>query len=454
MIRGKRGQLGLAAGAMMIIFLMTGILSVLLTENFGWKLDLTENRLYTLSEESKEILSRLERPVRIIVFNQAAEYPLLPQNLLNRYSQCTKMVQIYYCDPYQEPKTVREYEELGYKLELNDLIIEAEGRRKQLKFADLYEFNSSRTQVEKLVAEQEITSAIHMVVNGARKKVIFTDGHGEEPSASLMELFSRNHYQTSYGELSVTGIAPETAVLVICAPRRDFSEEEIDMIEEYLSAGGSVMAFWEPGTEGMENLTGLLADWGIRPTNRLVEEPGLHVSENPLNVAATYSQHEINQFFKNNRYYVVTPSCVALEQLYESQGTTRTGKVLRASIDAAAGGLKEGGPFGLMISSERVVTTETGEPVTGRLLVCGSKGIYGDDMLSSEKLANGTFLVQAAGWCAGEENMIHIPPKEMGDIILPVVASEVKKWAVLMLGVLPLGILLTGAGIVLHRRYL
>ena len=454
MISGKKRHLGLVAGAMTTIFLMIGILSIILTENFGWKLDLTENRLYTLSEETKGILSCLKQPIKIIVFNQETEYPLLPKNLLSRYSQYTRMIQICYCDPYKEPKQIREYEELGYKVELNDLMIESEGKRKQLKFTDLYEFNTSQTQVEKLVADQEITSGIHMVVHGARKKVIFTDGHGEEPSSSLMELFSRNHYQTSYGELSVTGIAPETAVLVICAPRRDFSEEEMEMIESYLLAGGSVMTFWEPGTEGLEHLTSILTDWGIRPTNQLVEEPGLHVSGNPLNVAATYGRHEINQYFKNNRYYVVTPSCVALTQLYESQGTTKTGQVLRSSGDAAAGGQKEDGPFNLVLSSERVVTTETGESVTGRLLVCGSKRIYGDDMLSSEKLANGVFLLQAAGWCAGEEDMIYIPPKEMGTVVLPVVATETRKWAILMLGILPLGILLTGAGIALHRRYL
>lgn len=454
MIKGKKGQIGLAAGAMLILFLMAGVLSLLLTENFGCKLDLTENQLYTLSQETKEILAGLNQPVSITVFNREAEYPLLPKNLLERYARCSRMIQVSYCDPYLEPKRIREYEEMGYKVELNDLMIESKGRQKQLKLTDLYEFNSSRTQVEKLAAEQEITSGIHMMTSGEREKVLFTDGHGEEPSSSLMDLFSQNHYQPSFTELSVLGIDRETAVLVICAPRRDFSREEIGKMEEYLQNGGSVMVFWEPGTEGLEGLMEFLADWGIRPTESLVEEPNLYVSNSGLNVAATYGQHPINQYFKNNRYYVVAPSCIALEQLYEKQGTTKTAQVLRSSKDASAGGKTEGSPFGLALSSERTVTTETGETVTGRLFVCGSKGIYGDDMLSSPKLANGDFFVQAAGWCAGEESMLHIPPKEMGTLLLPVVASEGRKWAVLMLGVLPLGILAVGAGISLRRRYL
>ncbi len=470
MMRGKKRQTGLAAGAMVILFLLAGMLSLLLTENYGWKLDLTENRLYTLSEDTKEILSQLEQPVSIIVFNREGEYPLLPKNLLARYSGYSSKIQVRYCDPYREPKLVREYEELGYKVELNDLMIQSLGGRKQLKLTDLYELNPSRTQVERLAAEQEITSGIHLVANEERGRILFTDGHGEEPSASLMDLFSQNHYQTSYAELSVQGIDRETAALVICAPRRDFSEEEILCMEEYLLAGGGVMVFWEPGTEGLERLAGLLEDWGIRPTRDLVEEPKLYVSGSPLNVAATYGQHPINQYFKNNRYYVVAPSCVALEQLYESQGTTKTGQVLRSSKDASAGGQAQQGPFSLVLSSERRVTSEIKDQVTskakdpvasgaegqvtGRILVCGSKGIYGDDMLSSEKLANGDFLVQAAGWCVGTEDMIHIPPKEMGPLLLPIISSEAKGWAILLLGILPLGTLAVGAGISLRRRYL
>lgn len=453
MMRGKKGQIGLAAGAMLILFLMAGVLSLLLTDHLGWKLDLTENQLYTLSQETKKILSQLEQSVSITVFNRETEFPLLPKNLLKQYSGCSKRVRIVYCDPYLEPKKVREYEEMGYKVELNDLMIESGEGRKQLKLADLYELNISGTQVERLAAEQEITSGIHMAAMGERERVLFTDGHGEEPSASLMELFTQNHYKTSYAELSVLGIDAKTSILVICAPRRDFDEEEIDGMEKYLLTGGSMMVFWEPGTTGMDNLTGLLRDWGIEPTQELVEEPNLYVSGSPLNVAATYGQHEINQYFKNNRYYVVTPSCVALRQIYEEQGTTTTAQVLRSSKDGTAGGT-EGGPFSLALSAERTVTTDDRRNVTGRLFVCGSKRIYGDDMLASEKLANGDFLIQAAGWCAGEESMIHIPPKEMGQIFLPVVASESRKWAVVLIGVLPLGILAAGAGMVLYRRYL
>lgn len=450
----KNWHTGLAVAAFLVLFFLTGVLSILLTEKFGWKLDLTENKLYTLSSETEKILSDLKEQVTITVFNEETEYPLLPKNLLAGYPQKSRNITVRYCDPYREPKLVRLYEDKGCSIELNDLIIESNGRYQQLKLMDLYQLDNSQSQVEKLYAEQEITSGIHKVVNKEKKKVLFTDGHGEEPSMGLMDIFSQNHYQTAYTELSIQGIDKSTELLVICSPKRDFSSEEIYAVEKYLENGKSVMLFWEPGSSGMTNLREFLEDWGISPTDELVEEPDLYVSGSRLNVAATYVPHEINQFFSNNRYYVITPSCVAMKQVYEKQGTTETSRVLRSSAKAVTERLGEKGPFALVLSSERRVTVQDGNEAVGKLFVCGSKNIYGDDLLSSEKLANRDFLIQAAAWCTEDGTMINIPPKEMGHELLPVVAAERRKWAVLMLVVLPVGILAMGVGISFHRRYL
>lgn len=444
----------LAATEFLVLFLLVGVLSILLTEKFGWKLDLTENKLYTLSSETEKIVSDLNEQVTITVFNAETEFPLLPKNLLAGYPHRSGKITVRYCDPYREPKLVRQYEDKGFSIELNDIFIEANGKIHQLKLMDLYQLDDSQSQIKKLYAEQEITSGIHRVVNEEKKKVLFTDGHGEEPSKGLMDIFSQNHYQTAYTELSIQGIDENTELLIICSPKKDFSPDEIDVVEEHLKNGKSVMIFWEPGSRGVINLREFLEDWGISPSDELVEEPDLYVSGSRLNVAATYVPHEINQFFSNNRYYVIVPSCVALKQVYENQGKTETLQVLRSSAKAVTDHAGEKGPFPLVLSAERKVTIQDGKTAVGRLFVCGSKNIYGDDLLSSDKLANRDFLIQATAWCTEDDTMINIPPKEMEHELLPVVAAERRKWAILMLAVLPVGILAVGVGISLHRRYL
>ena len=450
----KKSRFRLIGMLYTVIFLLVGIMAVLLTEAYGWKIDLTENRLYTLSEASEEVVSDLTQQVKITVFNQETECPLILTNLLDEYTSMEEKVTICYIDPYREPELVRMYKEMGYAIELNDLIIESEDRYQQLKLMELYEMNDAGTQVEKIAAEQKITSGIHQVTSGEKTQVLFTDGHGEEPSQALMELFTSNHYQTGYTELSVLGIAPETKILVISAPKRDFSAEDMEVLEEYLNTGGSAMIFLEPGSENLENLRIFLKDWGIAPENQAVREPDLFVSGSELNIAATYAPHEINQFFTNNRYYVIIPSCVPLHQEYIRQGTTKTQQVLHTTGDAYIEENAEKGVFGLVMTSSRTTTMEDGSTAEGRLFVSGSKQIYGDDLLTSSKLANHDFLVQAAAWCADDSFMISIPATEMKDTFLPVLAQESRSLILLMLGVLPLGILAIGICISLRRRYL
>jgi len=273
-----------------------------------------------------------------------------------------------------------------------------------------------------------------------------------------MELFETNHYQTSYSAISVLGIDENTQMLVICAPRRDFTDEEIHLVEEYLHRGGSVMVFLEPGAQELERLGAFLADWGIAPTQDVVREPRLYVSASELNVAASYVSHPINQFFTDNRYYVITPSCMPLEQVYTRQGTTVTRQVLTSTGDAYALaenglGASRKGPFPLAMTSERTTTTSEGEK-TGRLFVAGSRMMLGDDLMASPSMANRDFLVQAAGWCMGEEKLLSIPAADMSGKFLPVVAGEAYAIAAVMLGAVPAGILLLGAVIWLRRRYL
>ena len=439
------------------VYVLVSIVAVAATQRWDLKLDLTEEKLYTLSAATENVLEQMDSPVVITVMNSREEYPILPRNLLERYARGRENVQVRWCDPYLEPLVVRAYEEAGWKIELNDLMVESGGRCEQIKLTDLYEFNSGGTEVTALKAEQVITSAIHQTARREKDLVLFSDGHGEQPGASLLELMEANHFQTAYTTLSVLGIDENARMLVICAPERDFAQEDIAQVEAFLERGGSVLVFLEPGAEALENLNAFLADWGMEPAAGVVEEPKLYVSGSEGNVAATYASHEINRFFTNNRYYVIVPSCMPIRQAYISRGNTRTQQVLRTSgsgyVVLEDGSRDEDAPFALAVSAQRDVTL-AGEKVSGRMVVIGSKRIYGDDLLNSPSLANRDFLARCAAWCAGEGEWISIPAKEMGDPYLPMVAGEARVFMILMLIVIPALILGKGVFTAIRRRYL
>jgi len=457
-MKGAKAGYALTALLMVLVFALAGAVSVVLTDDYGMRLDLTEESLYTLGSETQRVLDGLEETVRVTVLNTRAEFPLVAANLLDSYDAAADRVEVDYVDPYLNPTLVQAYAQRGIHVEVSDLIVSCGERAKQLKLTDLYELSQDGTQVVRLPAEQQITSAIDYVTREDRALALFTDGHGEAPTASLMELFETNHYRTSYSAISVLGIDENTQILVICAPRRDFTGEEIAMLEDYLNRGGSVMVFLEPGAQSLERLCAFMEDRGIAASPGVVRERKLYVSASELNVAASYVSHPINTFFTDNRYYVITPSCMPLGQAYTRQGNTVTRQVLSSTGDAyaiAENGLGEAvnGPFPLALTSERTVTTDEGEK-TGRLFVAGSRMMLGDDLMASPSVANRDFLVQAAGWCMGEEELLSIPAADMSGKFLPVVAGEAYAIAAVLLLAVPAGILLLGAAVWLRRRYL
>ncbi len=436
-----------------LVFALSGAVSVVLTQRYGLKIDLTENQLYTLSDETREIVSALDQPVTLTVLNTQQEFPLLTRSLLERYPLLSDNLSVVYCDPYRQPQKVAGYAQMGYQVEQDDIMIEAGGQVRQLKLSDLYELSGDGATVERLVAEQRITSAIDQVTKKKRAPVLFVDGHGETPSTSLMELFEMNQYAVQYTTISVLGVDPNAALLVICAPERDFSEADIDALEAYLSDGGSVMVFAEPGTQQLSNLNAFLREWGVGLTGDTVHEPNLYVNGSDAAVAASYAQHEINAYFANNRLFVIAPSCAALEQTYIRQGAVRTQQVLTSTADAIAGDVeKRQGPFPLAMTARRTDAATGGE--RGRMFVAGSKLVYGDDLLNTPSVANRDFLTQAIAWCDGTPDLISVPAREMGDRFLPIVAGDAQRLAVLLTGVLPALVLALGVAVWLRRRYL
>ncbi|WMJ83300.1 GldG family protein [Oscillospiraceae bacterium LTW-04] len=447
---------------LILLFIATSVCAYILTDRFGLKLDLTENRLYTLTDTTHNLVENLSAPVVITVFNTETEFLTLPRELLRRYDRLSSKLSVRYCDPYLQPALVQGYREKGYDVELNSIMVESGELDRYMTLMDLYKMDSSGEKVQGLVAEQMLTSAIAGVTAQRKPLVQFTDGHNEQPSQALLNVFTRNNYELSYTMLSVLGVDPQADTLVIAAPTRDFSKEDTAAVEQYLEQGGSVMVFLEPGSTAFPNLFDLLADWGIGVSDQTVLEPQLYVSASRLNVAATYANHPINQFFADNRYYVISPSSRALLPLYEKRGGVTTQQVLISSSKSYAQTHVESedskvpeayGPFVLAMTSQREVSTQSNSK-SARLFVSGSKNIYGDDLLQSSSLANNNFLVRSASWCLEEEPLLDIPDKALDTEYLPILAGEAHLFALILQGILPMAVLIFGAYVYLRRRHL
>jgi hypothetical protein len=128
--------------------------------------------------------------------------------------------------------------------------------------------------------EDAFTSAIIAVTRGTAPTVWFTSGHGEktvddpEPQglSDLRDALTQQDVAVETVTLLERAEIPAEAKLVVIAgPTRRFTNQEIDLLQAYLTRGGKVLALLDPLDES--GLAEWLGGWGILIGDDIVVDP-------------------------------------------------------------------------------------------------------------------------------------------------------------------------------------
>ncbi len=390
---------------------------------------------------------------------------MMLKEVLRRYDDLSDKIRVTYIDPYENPILVDDYKQKGFDIKQNDIVLEGKNRTKKYEIPDLYTFNATKTNVKGIKAEQQITSALMYVNDTSVPVVKFTDGHNERPTTALMDLFKQNNYDVGRITINIMSISDQTDILVIASPTRDFEKEEIVTLDNYMSIGGNVMVFMEPSASEFPNLIGFLNKWGIGMESNVVFEKEAYVANNPINVVPMYLQHPINQYFGDNRYFLVMPST---RSLYKMDNVSYDLDVMAILASSSFSYGKEGvdfissekeledreGPFYLAMTSSRQVLSQVDGEVEARMFVAGSRNMYADDMLGTTSYANADFLVQTINWLNENQGSIYIAAKNIAPNPINILPIQAITIGIILTGVIPLCIFSFGMIIYFRRKNL
>ncbi len=443
--------------------ILVNIVTVSLVERFSLKLDMTDNKLYELSETSHELAKSIEEPVKITIFNKESDFIIMLKEIINKYASLSEKITISYIDPYENPIIIDSYKQKGLNIEENDILVEGKNRSKKYNIQDLYVFDENKTKVKSVKVEQQISSAILYVNNTTIPVVKFTDGHNERPTNSLMDIFDENNYDVSRVTLGAQNLDDNIDILLIASPTRDFDSKEIESIENYLKNGGNLMVFIEPGVVELSNLEGLLNKWGIGLGKELIFEKEAFVSNNPINIVPMYAPHLINKYFSENRYFLVSPSTRNIYKLNNVAAELDVSTVLMSSPNSYGKAISNyinsdkapedlDGPFSLAMTSVKRGASQ--DQIQGRLFVVGSRNIYSDDLLNASNFANREFLIQAMNWMSENQVNMNIPAKNIEPSPINIITKDAFIIGIVLIIILPLMVFILGLIIYLRRRRL
>jgi len=261
----RTGDLLLLANGLALIVLLN-----LLASFYFFRIDLTEEKRYTIQSQTKEILKNLDDAVFVEVFLEGEDlnpefkrFQKTVRETLEEFRiHSNNRVQYTFTNPLQalNEKARNEFiAELNSKgISPRNVIETHDGQRKE-KFVfpgALISYEGFETGVMLLKGnraqsinqsveevEYELANAIHKLTNTNRKRVGLVTGHGELDS---LEFASFNNSLLDQYDVFKVSLARKPLVtgydlLIIAKPRQEFSQSEKYKLDQYLMHGGKIL---------------------------------------------------------------------------------------------------------------------------------------------------------------------------------------------------------------------
>ena len=476
LLNKKSLKYGTNAAIITAAVIVMAIVLNLLVGLLDLKLDLTPNKLFSLSETTENILKELDSDVEIIglfddaVVSSGSEYKQVT-DLLSLYAKSPR-VTVRYIDPDRNPGIINQLDpDNTMNLRSTNFVVKSVvngvEKKKKLDYYDLFQMEFDQYSFSQYItgsnAEQGFTGAIKYVTSEYTPVIYFTEGHDESDVdfqyRNLKEYLEKNSILVKKINLMTVEQVPEDAELVVVAsPRRDFSYSERDVLENYFHNGGKAIFMFDylENDPSFEELNKLLNKFNLELNYDKVRETdeSRHLPQDPYTLVVDVKSSSIvprafNTFLTNCRSISILKN--------EKQYITHTSLI--STSDSAVGEMVNKsrgddlpGPLELAVA----VDYKGGEKPS-KIIVMGNSTfvndyayqVYGDFYFS-----NINFFMSAISWMVEIKDEIIVPTKSFDVNRFNITQRQVSVMSGVLVVVFPLLIFGTGLMVYLRRRHL
>lgn len=428
--------------------------------------DFTKNKQFSLSEATVNVITKLDKPVKITAFvsDEAPGGDDL-RRLLREYKLKSSKITL---DMYDFKMATDKVQEYDVRFDPTTYIECGQGAEKKKE-----EVQSG--------SEEQITSAILAATTGQKIKACFLTGHGEASldaggaadKPSLAEIKGQLEKQQYLCEpLSLMTMAkPEVPsdckLLVIAGAKYAPTAAEMDAIKRYLDQAGNLFLMLEPAPA--PDFADLLKAHGVTPVAGKVSDPGRMIGR-PQILAALPQEHDV----VGRLQVVVMPTSVALDVQEATPPPAMPGAppppsdqkavpILTTTDRATLAGGVTGrrGPFKVAVAidespkpPQQMPGMEQAPPPEdntrkARIVVVGDSDFATDAVLHGLGAGLGdqnfTFAIRAVNWLVKNDKLVAVPPKEPADKPFTVNDAQKRFTWVITVAIVPLLIIVSGS---------
>lgn len=452
----KARQTKYAAYATTYILIVLAVLAVanFLANRYNKTFDATSNKRYSLSDQTKKIVSGLKQDVSIQFFDKPTGWQA-GKDLLERYALLSPKIHVEYIDVYKKPQLARAAN------------ITREG--------EAIITNGTKKEEAKTFDEEGITGALIRTLKGGARTVCAASGSGEhrledttpEGLSEFQNTVKKDNYSVkSVSLLEKAEVPADCTTLVIAGPTGDYIQPAVDAIKKYVEGGGRALFLLDPPLKvgrrqigDNDALLTLLASWGVTAEKNLI------LDENPLAqlqgygpevpLVMTYESHPIvNEMTNIATGFPVSRSLeikngdkTTVTKLFSTSRNSFATTTLDAPEIRIDPNKDKQGPFALAAAGSYSTGKENSQ---GRFVVVGNSRWAANNFIRFN--GNRNLLLNVLNWLSSDEDLISIRPKEPEDRRINLTKAQFSLLKAVSQFMLPLIVIVGGVMVWWKRR--
>lgn len=491
-LRGNKFKRGGMATVMTVVFIavvvVVNLLVSVLSERFpSMDIDLTAQKMNTLSDQAVEIAKDVQQDTNIYLIGTEEAYKndaiyssyglkySQVMNLAQRLQEVNQKIHVQFIDPDTNPEFISSYS--SESLTTGRVLISTDKRYKVLTVDDMFSMsqnqNTGATEMFTNV-DSALAGAIEMVNLDKVPVLTIATGHNEllemDSMSAFIDMMEKQNFDVKQIDILTEDIPEDTQIVMIATPSTDYTDEEIQKLRDLLSdqereESISVVFSFYPRQGELPNLTAFLEEWGVSVGMGSVvmeNDSSRYALSNPSCVIVD----SVGKSMEKNTYSrLVSPMSVPLEILFTGNGdvgvealwtTSEGGYVVTDSTSQED--IENPDTAQQTVATLSSTLTQFGNNFYYRsVIVFGSSNIFSDAFMATA-FDNADYisdLLKMATDTDGSE--VSVYTERVQTNTMDVTASQ-NTIMVLGLGVftiaLPVVILAAGLGIFLKRRHL
>lgn len=471
----KIGSISITTTAVVIAIFIVINLFVGELPSTATKFDLSARELFTISDETRAVLSRVDEDVRIYLLTQRGGEDPTIREMLERYHALNSHITWTTVDPVTNPAFLEQY--TSETLSDNSLVVESARRSYVVDYYEIFQTEYTEEdyyyyyyygQIPQgtpyYYGELQLTTAVDYVTRDDLPVLGTLEGHGETAlSESYTSLVGDENVEIrALTLLNVDAVPADVTSILINIPTTDISAAEESMLADYLDRGGSVILVtgavsWSESA--MPNLAALAAKMGMESVDGLVVETDRNrYMSTPFSATPHYllpalgsTDTEPLSLLSNPNVYVLANAAHGIV----SNGTMSVSPLLSSSAAAFVKTDLSNSDFNKSdgdIEGLVYVGAASGTDAGGRFVWFSSPGLTDDAANSYVSGGNSAVFLSVIDWMNGNKTNFAILGKLMQVEALTLTEAQSGFWSAVVAIVIPVAVLALGFVIWFRRR--